>query len=69
MGAILFVVFLIMTIGFAAAGWLAAAVIVGLFAFVGLIVLIIVAGYFRAFNETAITLWWLDLKKNKIVKS
>lgn len=64
-GSIVFVIFLIATIGLIAVQAYIAAVITGVLTFAGFIILLIVAGYFRAFQETGYTLWWLDLKKIK----
>ncbi len=40
-------------------------IFIGLFVFIAFVFYIIVVGYFCAFKETGLTLWWNDLKKVK----
>jgi hypothetical protein len=64
-GSILFFIFVLATVGFAIAKLYVVAAIMGILALAGLVVLITVAGYFKAFTESTVTIWWLDLKKIK----
>jgi hypothetical protein len=65
LGSIVFIIFLIATIGFAIGKMFIVAAVMGVFALAGLVILLIVSGYFTAFTESTLTIWWLDLKKLK----
>ncbi len=63
LGSILFIIFLVITIVSLFAGNIIVISILVLITLATLIFYLIVAGYFCAFNETGITIWWNDLKK------
>ena len=65
MGSIIFIIFLILLIVSIFSGNTIAIIILGLLTLVTLLFYLIVAGYFCAFNETGITIWWNDLKRLK----
>lgn len=63
LGSILFIISVVLTVGFVVSKIYVGAVIAGVFALFAFALLVLVAGYFKGFSESGLTIWWNSLKK------